>query len=131
MIFFQFAILQFSSNPWTRIETNENPHCIKRWRCIVGFALQDLNIGVRVLLNIVFKSPFKILIIEDFLFSLHIILQELGPWIVREDEPEIDENFMCLDWYNSDLNLRSGSLFYLRSGILWSFMNDKTYKRTS
>ncbi len=58
-------------------------------------------------------------------------LQELGPWIVREDEPEIDENFMCLDWYNSDLNLRSGSLFYLRSGILWSFMNDKTYKRTS
>lgn len=32
--------------------------------------------------------------------------EELGPWIIREDEPEIDENFLCLDWYNSDLNLR-------------------------
>jgi hypothetical protein len=34
------------------------------------------------------------------------LIQELGPWIIREDEPEIDENFMCLDWYNSHLNLR-------------------------
>lgn len=27
---------------------------------------------------------------------------------VREDEPEIDESLMCLDWYNSDLNLKIG-----------------------
>jgi len=31
---------------------------------------------------------------------------ELKPWNIREDEPELDENFVCLDWYNSDLNLR-------------------------
>ena len=24
----------------------------------------------------------------------------------REDEPEIAEDFVCLDWFNSDLNLR-------------------------
>jgi len=31
---------------------------------------------------------------------------ELKPWTIREDEPEMDENFVCLDWYNSDLNLK-------------------------
>ena len=28
------------------------------------------------------------------------------PFVVVEDEPEIDENALCLDWYNSDLSLR-------------------------
>jgi hypothetical protein len=28
------------------------------------------------------------------------------PWIVRENEPEIPEDLVCLDWYNSDLNLK-------------------------
>jgi len=32
--------------------------------------------------------------------------EELKPWNIREDEPEVDEDFVCLDWYNSDLNLR-------------------------
>ena len=26
--------------------------------------------------------------------------------VCREDEPEIKEGFVCLDWYNSDLNLK-------------------------
>lgn len=28
------------------------------------------------------------------------------PYEVKENEPEIPENFTCLDWYNSDLNLK-------------------------
>ena len=28
------------------------------------------------------------------------------PFEVKENEPEIAENLMCLDWHNSDLNLR-------------------------
>ena len=28
------------------------------------------------------------------------------PYEVKEHEPEIDESVVCLDWYNSDLNLR-------------------------
>jgi len=28
------------------------------------------------------------------------------PYEVKEDEPEIDEKLICLDWYNSDLHLR-------------------------
>lgn len=31
---------------------------------------------------------------------------ELKPWQIKEDEPELEENFVCIDWYNSDLNLR-------------------------
>jgi len=30
------------------------------------------------------------------------------PFEVKQDEPEIDENLMSLDWYNSDLNLKIG-----------------------
>eukprot|EP00088_Acartia_fossae_P054648 TRINITY_DN6298_c0_g2_i13.p1 TRINITY_DN6298_c0_g2~~TRINITY_DN6298_c0_g2_i13.p1 ORF type:complete len:705 (-),score=257.78 TRINITY_DN6298_c0_g2_i13:235-2349(-) len=33
-------------------------------------------------------------------------IEELKPWTVHEDEPEIKEGFVCLDWYNSDLNLK-------------------------
>ena len=28
------------------------------------------------------------------------------PWVVKEDEPEIDEDLVCLDWATSDLNLK-------------------------
>ena len=28
------------------------------------------------------------------------------PFVVQEDEPEIDEALVCLDWYNSDLSVR-------------------------
>ncbi len=28
------------------------------------------------------------------------------PFVVVEDEPEIDEDLLCLDWFNSDLNLK-------------------------
>lgn len=28
------------------------------------------------------------------------------PFVVNEDEPEIDESITCLDWYNSDMNLK-------------------------
>jgi hypothetical protein len=28
------------------------------------------------------------------------------PFEVKENEPEIPEELVCLDWYNSDLNLR-------------------------
>ncbi len=31
---------------------------------------------------------------------------EEEPFVVVEDEPEIDGDFLCLDWYNSDLNLK-------------------------
>jgi len=31
---------------------------------------------------------------------------EEEPYEIKEDEPEIDENLICLDWYNSDLNLK-------------------------
>jgi len=30
------------------------------------------------------------------------------PFEIKEDEPEIDESLMSLDWYNSDLNLKIG-----------------------
>jgi len=33
-------------------------------------------------------------------------IEEMKPWTVREDEPEMKEGFVCLDWYNSDLNLK-------------------------
>ncbi|XP_023345250.1 heterogeneous nuclear ribonucleoprotein U-like protein 1 [Eurytemora carolleeae] len=32
--------------------------------------------------------------------------EELKPWNIREDEPELPDDFVCLDWFNSDLNLR-------------------------
>ena len=31
---------------------------------------------------------------------------EEEPFVVVEDEPEIDESLVCLDWYNSDLSLK-------------------------
>jgi len=31
---------------------------------------------------------------------------EEEPFVVVEDEPEIDESLFCLDWYNSDLSLK-------------------------
>ncbi len=31
---------------------------------------------------------------------------ENEPYVVVEDEPEIDEDLVCLDWFNSDLNLK-------------------------
>ena len=31
---------------------------------------------------------------------------EEEPFVVVEDEPEIDDSFFCLDWYNSDLSLK-------------------------
>jgi len=33
-------------------------------------------------------------------------IEEMKPWVIREDEPELKEDFVCLDWFNSDLNLR-------------------------
>lgn len=32
--------------------------------------------------------------------------REEEPFVVTEDEPEISENYMCLDWFNSDLTLK-------------------------
>ena len=28
------------------------------------------------------------------------------PYVITEDEPEIPDNFMCLDWFNSDLTMK-------------------------
>lgn len=33
-------------------------------------------------------------------------MNEDEPFVVVEDEPEIEENVFCLDWFNSDLNLK-------------------------
>ena len=30
------------------------------------------------------------------------------PYVPKENEPEIDDGLVCLDWYNSDLNLKIG-----------------------
>jgi hypothetical protein len=32
--------------------------------------------------------------------------EEEKPYEIKENEPEIPEELVCLDWYNSDLNLR-------------------------
>ena len=33
-------------------------------------------------------------------------MNEDEPFVVVEEEPEIDEGALCLDWYNSDLFLK-------------------------
>merc|ERR1711997_1210051 len=33
-------------------------------------------------------------------------LKEDEPFVVHENEPEIDESVICLDWFNSDLSMR-------------------------
>jgi len=38
--------------------------------------------------------------------EVSLSIGEMKPWTVREDEPEVKEGFVCLDWYNSDLNLK-------------------------
>jgi len=53
-------------------------------------------------------------------------MEELKPWNIREDEPELAEDFVCLDWYNSDLNLKIRHDDYLSGMPLnmesWSWM---------
>ena len=50
------------------------------------------------------------------------------PFVVNEDEPEIDENFLCFDWFNSDVTMKidrethmGGEPFYKDGwGYIWS-----------
>jgi heterogeneous nuclear ribonucleoprotein U-like protein 1 len=50
------------------------------------------------------------------------------PFVVVEDEPDIDENAICLDWFNSDLSLRISKEGYMVAepffkegwGYVWS-----------
>ena len=50
------------------------------------------------------------------------------PFVINEDEPEIDENFLCLDWHNSDVTMKicketfvGGEPFYKDGwGYIWS-----------
>ena len=55
-------------------------------------------------------------------------MDENEPFVVVEDEPEIDEDTVCLDWFNSDLSLKinkedfvTGEPFYKEGwGYVWS-----------
>ena len=57
------------------------------------------------------------------------------PFEVKENEPEIPESLVCLDWFNSDLNLRitddlmTGLPFnrYRYQLPLWSYIEDIGY----
>lgn len=50
-------------------------------------------------LRIIYISYFNFLIVFYTIYIGILIY-------LREDEPEIKEGFVCLDWYNSDLNLK-------------------------
>ena len=48
------------------------------------------------------------------------------PYVVNEDEPEIPNDFMCLDWHNSDLTLKINKESFLAAepfhSLAWGYI---------